>query len=118
MRSQSCGAMAFLMLAFFGGTGLALDKPIKVTFDGKVSERKWSLKQLDPQWPSDWSSYDYLVIEMRTSSPQRFSLWIYTGNGRRRVMFQPFGQNIWLRVDPAAVLPRQRPAGQRSGLGQ
>lgn len=98
MRSQSCGAMAFLMLAFFGGTGLALDKPIKVTFDGKVSERKWSLKQLDPQWPSDWSSYDYLVMEMKTSSPQRFSLWIYTGNGRRRVMFQPFGQNIWLRA--------------------
>ena len=90
--------LTLLALLFSTGTSLALEKPIKVTFKGEVSEHKWSLAQLNEQWPSDWSPYDYLIMEMRTSSPQRFSVWLHTASGRRRVMFQPFGQNIWLRA--------------------
>lgn len=67
-------------------------------FDGVKSEQKWALNDLNPALPSDWSPYDYLVLEMRTSSPQRFSLWVYTANGPRRIMLQPFGQNVWLRA--------------------
>jgi hypothetical protein len=75
-----------------------LDRPIKVTFEGKAAEHKWSLPELDPQLPSDWSDYNYLVMEIRTSSPQRFSLWLHTAHGKRRLMLQPFGQNVWLRA--------------------
>jgi len=35
---------------------------------------------------------------MRTSTPQRFGLWLYTADGPRRIMLQPFGQNVWLRA--------------------
>ena len=70
----------------------------RLAFDGVKSEQKWALKDLNPQLPSDWSTYNYLVIEMRTSSPQRFSLWVHTANGPRRIMLQPFGQNVWLRA--------------------
>ena len=37
-------------------------------------------------------------MEMRTSTPQRFALWVYTANGPRRIEIQPFGQNVWLRA--------------------
>ena len=37
-------------------------------------------------------------MEMRTSTPQRFSLWLYTADGKRRLMLQPFGQGVWLRA--------------------
>ncbi len=76
----------------------AVAKTIKAVFEGKVSEHKWSLKELDPNLPSDWSEYGFLVIEMKPSSPQRFSLWLHTADGKRRVMFQPFGQGAWLRA--------------------
>ena len=69
-----------------------------VVFDGVRSEQRWTLKELNPEWPSDWSAYNYLVLEMRASSPQRFSLWIYTAGGPRRIMLQPFGQGVWLRA--------------------
>jgi hypothetical protein len=78
--------------------GFSVDKPIKVTFEGKAAEHQWSLKELDAQLPSDWSDFNYLVLEIRTSSPQRFSLWLHTANGKRRLMLQPFGQNVWLRA--------------------
>lgn len=70
----------------------------RLVFDGVKSEQKWALNDLNPGLPSDWSPYNYLVLEIRTSSPQRFSLWVYTANGPRRIMLQPFGQNVWLRA--------------------
>ena len=78
--------------------GFGLEKPVKVTFEGKTAEHKWSLKDLDAQLPSDWSDFNYLVLEIRTTTPQRFSLWLHTANGKRRLMLQPFGQNLWLRA--------------------
>ncbi len=70
----------------------------RLVFDGVKSAQKWALTNLNPPLPSDWSPYNYLVLEMRPSTPQRFSLWVYTANGPRRIMLQPFGQNVWLRA--------------------
>src|ERR1035438_9387174 len=70
----------------------------RLVFSGVKSEKKFPLKDLNPDMPSDWSGYNYLVIEMRTSTPQRFSIWANTANGNRRSMFQPFGQGVWLRA--------------------
>ncbi|MEN6578535.1 MAG: hypothetical protein ABFD90_19475 [Phycisphaerales bacterium] len=83
---------------FLSGMASALEEPLKVAFEGRISEHRWALKELAPELPSDWSDYTFLVLEMRTSSPQRFSLWLYTTEGKRRLMIQPFGQNVWLRA--------------------
>jgi hypothetical protein len=76
----------------------------KLTFDGTVSETRLTLKDFNPTLPSDWSAYTHLVMDVRTTSPQRFSIWLYRTDGTPvRVMFQPFGQNVWFR----ASLPLQ-----------
>ncbi|HYO07696.1 MAG TPA: hypothetical protein VER17_01875 [Tepidisphaeraceae bacterium] len=75
----------------------AADVDHKLVFDGVLAERRLSLKDLGGL-PGDWSDYSHLVLEMRTSSPQRFGLWVYTADGPRRVEIQPFGQNVWLRA--------------------
>ena len=77
---------------------LALDKPLSATFEGVTSNHRWTLKEIDSSLPSDWSEYNYLVLEMKPSSPQRFFLWLYTTDGPRRLVIQPFGQNAWLRA--------------------
>jgi hypothetical protein len=71
----------------------------KLTFDGSLSEFKIPVKDLNQAMPSDWTGYNYLVMEMRTTSPQRFSLWLYRSDGvPGRVKIQPFGQNVWFRA--------------------
>ena len=70
------------------------------------SEHKWTLKELNPEWPSDWSGWNYLVLEIKTSTPQRFSVWLYTASGPRRIMLQPFGQNVWLRASVPLLISR------------
>ena len=70
----------------------------RLVFDGVKSDQHIPLSELNPALPADWSPYDYLVLELRTSTPQRFSLWVHTTHGDRRIMLQPFGQNAWLRA--------------------
>lgn len=48
--------------------------------------------------PVDLSPYTHLVMEMRLSSPQRMSLWLYTRHGLRSMGLIAFGQNVWLRA--------------------
>ena len=39
-----------------------------------VSEHKWALKELNPDLPSDWSTFKFLVMEVKASTAQRFLL--------------------------------------------
>ncbi|MDH7599036.1 MAG: hypothetical protein QHH07_05300 [Sedimentisphaerales bacterium] len=72
--------------------------PADLVLEGAKAEYRWPLKELDPNMPSDWSQYRYLVLELRSSTAQRFSIWIHTRTGGRRLMFHPFGQDIWIRA--------------------
>jgi hypothetical protein len=71
----------------------------KLSFNGTLSEVRLAVKDMNPALPTDWTSYSYLVMEMRTSSPQRFSLWLYRTDGTPgRIKIQPFGQNVWFKA--------------------
>lgn len=94
---KSRSALAAAAVFFCSAAAFALEKPLKVTFEEKVAEHRWSLKEIDAGLEADWSEFGFLVLDLRASSPQRFSLWIHTTNGKRRIMLQPFGQNVWLR---------------------
>ena len=69
----------------------------RVVFEGATSEQRWSLKELNPDLPSDWSGYNYLVLELKASSPQRFSLALFSGESAQRRQVQPL-PNVWLRA--------------------
>jgi hypothetical protein len=71
--------------------------PQRVVFDGAESEHKWTLKELNPDLPSDWTPYDYLVLELKASSPQRFWLTFYSGDAVQRRQMHPL-PNVWIRA--------------------
>jgi len=93
------------MLLLMCARARAQQLPGTMTFDGVLCERKFAIADVNPPLAADWSGYTHLVIEMRTSTPQRFALWVYTTNGPRRIEIQPLGQNVWLRASiPLAYL--------------
>lgn len=69
----------------------------RVVFEGAESAHKWALMDLNPDLPADWTGYDYLVLEMRASSPQRFYLAFYTKDIVQRRQLQPMA-NVWIRA--------------------
>jgi len=43
-------------------TGLAGGVPTRVTFRGETADFRWPLRDLDGEFPTDWSPYQYLVL--------------------------------------------------------
>jgi hypothetical protein len=88
-----------LLIASPVAAGIA---PQRVVFDGAESERQWTLKELDQSLPSDWTGYNYLVLELKASSAQRFGLIFYSTNLTQRREVHPL-PNVWIR----AAIPLQ-----------
>ena len=90
--------LLFIILPFLLLTGCkAEQESFTVNFEGKISETKWALKELNRDMPADWSSYEYLTFELRSSTTQRFDLKLYDTSGIRRLTIQPF-QGPWIRA--------------------
>lgn len=73
------------------------NEPIIAKFKGASSEKKWAIKELNPELPFDWSSFGFLTFEMKSSTTQRFDLRLYDSAGIRRLTIQPF-QGAWVRA--------------------
>jgi len=103
-------------LSLFGLTLAALtlcacrgEQVLSHTFDSSstVEARQFSLTELGGL-PADWEAYDYLVLEMRSSTAQRFLLGIDTDNGlhEKRTHLMP---GAWLRVSLPLAWYREKP---------
>jgi hypothetical protein len=83
--------------------------PVQTTFTGVKSERTWPLKELNVQTPTDWTGYEFLVLEFKASSSQRFDLGLETPQGRIAKRIGPFA-GVWVRAAIPLRFYRQ-PAG-------
>ena len=121
----------FFIIAGFIFSLLSCEKSpqtISMTFNTSepVSSYTWAIKDVAPELPSDWSGYNFLVLEMKASSPQRFSFGPITSSGFFPKNIQPF-MGAWMRftipleyftdlpksaVDMAATYNKARKLGQ------
>lgn len=90
-----------------------------VAFEGATPEKKWALKELNPELPSDWSFYEYLTLEYHTTSTQRFYINLYDTGGVRRLRILPF-QGAWVRASvPLANFQKRNVLGHdMAAIGQ
>jgi hypothetical protein len=107
IRHPFASAAALLVLA-------AVTAPCqarRVVFQATQSSHTWTLQEFDPALPSDWSAFDFLVVELRLSSPQRFELKIHDAGGVRAVRLSPV-PGAWVRsAVPLAFLTREASQG-------
>ena len=71
--------------------------PQKATFASDVSTTQWPLADLDPQLPVDWTQAEFLVVEFRSSTSQRFELGLVSDEGNVSKRIHPFA-NVWVRA--------------------
>jgi hypothetical protein len=103
-----------VLLTLLAAAGAARGETRRAVFEKAGAEQTWTLKDLDPSLPADWSSYGYLVLELRLSSPQRFDLRVHDAGGVRSVRLSPV-PGVWVRsAVPLAFLTQ--PARQGMDL--
>ena len=71
--------------------------PKTIVFNQTVATQQWTLKELNPDLPSDWTGYDFLVLEFRASSSQRFELGLQTADQLISKRIHPF-PGVWVRA--------------------
>jgi hypothetical protein len=71
--------------------------PLKATFSSEVATTQWTLAQVDPALPTDWSEARFLVVEFRSSTSQRFELGLVSDEGNVSKRIHPFA-NVWTRA--------------------
>jgi hypothetical protein len=91
-------AFALLIAAsLFAPVQTAVAATNTVTFNQPVSTHEWSLKDLNPDLPPDWTGYDFLVVEFRASSSQRFELGLQMSPKSVSKRIHPFA-GVWVRA--------------------
>lgn len=99
-----------LITSLFAAATIHAAVPVTATFTGARSERAWPLPEINPNLPADWTPYDFLVLEFKASSSQRFELGLETApKGRLSRAIHPF-PGVWVRASIPLRYYRQ-PAG-------
>ncbi len=72
----------------------------KIAFDSskEVSGRKFALKDINPDLPADWDGYNYVVLEYKISTPQRFQLGFTTRYGYNELRVISYVPGAWNKL--------------------
>lgn len=72
----------------------------KVAFDSskEVSGQKFALKDINPNLPKNWDDYNYVVLEYKINTSQRFQLGFTTDSGYNELRIMSYVPNAWNKL--------------------
>lgn len=107
MRLFVLSTLTFITFIFFS---CANKKNLVLTFDStkNIDSVELALKVLGPDFADNWEEFNYLVLEMRASTAQRFLLGIDTDNGLHEKRTHVFPQ-AWIRLSVPLEYFREKP---------
>ncbi len=75
-------------------------KSVKIEFDGskEVSGAKIALKDVSSNLPSNWDDYNFVVLEYKVSTAQRFQVGFTTDYGYNEVRVMSYVPNQWNKL--------------------
>jgi hypothetical protein len=75
-------------------------KTFKIAFDNtqEVSGQKFAIKDISPGLPTDWDSYNYVTVEFRSTTSQRFQLGFTTDEGYNELRITSYVPNAWNKL--------------------
>ncbi len=86
-------------------------KTFRVDFDSskEYSGKKFALQDISPGLPTDWDGYNYVVIEFKSTTSQRFQLGFTTNKGYNELRVMSYTPNGWNKLAIPLKLYRQLP---------
>lgn len=75
-------------------------KEFKVKFDSnhEVSGRKFAIRDINPDLPRNWDAYNYVVLEYRITTAQRFHVGFTTDYGYNELRVMSYLPNGWNKL--------------------
>ena len=98
--------------------GCAGKREITIRFsdDVEMSGKKIALKDINPDLPTDWDGYNYVVLEYKTTTAQRFQLGFTTEWGYNELRIMSYVPGAWNRLSIPLKYFTQLPDAALHGL--
>ena len=73
---------------------------IKIQFDStkKVSGQKFAINDISSGLETDWSNYNFVVLEMMSTTSQRFQVGFTTDEGYNEIRVMSYVPNGWIKL--------------------
>ncbi|MFY0653039.1 MAG: hypothetical protein JXQ96_13445 [Cyclobacteriaceae bacterium] len=94
--------IAFIFIAIVLNMGCKQEqkKSFVIEFDSskKVSGQKFSINDISPGIPLDWSEYNFVQLEMKTTTSQRFQVGFTTDEGYNEIRIMSYIPDGWIKL--------------------
>ena len=82
------------------GCNESKDKTFKIQFDSDntVSGEKIAIEDINPDLETDWSDYNFVLLEMKISTPQRFQVGFTTDSGYNDLRVMSYVPGSWIKL--------------------
>ena len=76
------------------------DNKFEIQFDSskEVSGRKFAIQDINPRLETDWSAYNFVLLEMKISTPQRFQIGFTTDSGYNDLRVMSYAPTGWIKL--------------------
>ncbi len=102
MKLNNRTGMAIMAFGLLISSTLPLkaQKTVRIQFDSskEVSGEKFALRDISPGLPTDWDDYNFVVLEMKISTPQRFHVGFTTATGYNELRVISYTPNGWSKL--------------------
>lgn len=97
-KRYGTGMMAIALMLMAGCE--SRPKTVKIDFDStkEVSGQKFAISDISPGLPADWDEYNYVVVEFKSTTAQRFQLGFTTTDGYNELRIMSYVPNGWNRL--------------------
>lgn len=92
--------LAAISTTFLLFSCISKEKSFKIEFDNtkEVSGRKFAISDINPNLPTDWSEYNFVVLEFKITTAQRFHVGFTTDEGYNELRVMSYVPNAWNKL--------------------
>ena len=75
-------------------------KEFRINFDSnqEVSGKKFAIKDINPDLPRNWDEYNFVALEFRITTSQRFHIGFTTDDGYNELRIMSYVPNAWNKL--------------------
>lgn len=101
MKKKVCmGLMAIIATITFTVVQCNAQNSVRIQFDSnkEVSGQKFAINKISPGLPQNWDSYNFVVLEFKITTSQRFQVGFTTKTGYNELRIMSYTANGWNRL--------------------
>jgi len=98
MKLRFC--LSLVILIFLAAIAVQAQKNIKIQFDSnkEVSGQKFAIRDIAPGLPANWDDYNFVVLEFKITTAQRFHVGFTTETGYNELRVMSYTPNGWSKL--------------------